>query len=84
MSKELEALESIIETFYDKDSEDIQIVRKALEVLEIIKEHNVQISWFTRLLKSNPRYTHEDYNFALADNCQLSKEEYEILKEVLS
>ena len=61
-----------------------EIVRKALKALEIIVENYVQISWFTTLLKNFPHYTHEDYNFALPDNMQLSKEEYEILKEVLA
>lgn len=84
MSKELEALERIIETFYDKDSEDIQIVRKALKALEIIKENHVQIGWFTKLLKIHPNYTEGEYNFGLPDNMKLSEEEYKLLKEVLA
>lgn len=41
MNKELtplQALENIIETFIDKDSEDIKTVRKALKRLEKLKE----------------------------------------------
>lgn len=34
----LQALDNIIETFIDKDSEDIKTVRKALEALEVLKE----------------------------------------------
>ena len=59
-------------------------IEKELKALDIISEKSVQISWFTSLLKNFPNYTHDDYNFALPDNMQLMKEEYEILKEVLS
>lgn len=38
MSKGLEALERIIESFYDKESDDIQIVRKNLTALENIRD----------------------------------------------
>ena len=58
-------------------------IEKELKALDIIIEKRVQISWFTLLLKNFPNYTHDDYNFALPDNMQLMKEEYEILKEVL-
>lgn len=37
MSKELEALERIIETFYNKDSEDIKLVRNALKNYDFLK-----------------------------------------------
>jgi len=40
-SKPSKALDSIIETFIDKDSEDIKTVRTALKALEIIKNHKL-------------------------------------------
>ena len=82
MSKGLEALERIAKGYIDTD--DIETISKALKALDIIIEKRVQISWFSSLLKNFPHYTHEDYNFALPDNMQLMKEEYEILKEVLA
>ena len=81
MSKELEALENIIETFYDKDSEDIQIVRKALEAFEIIKKKGVLVNG---LIKSKDL---GEYN-TLCNYYQMSElltqEEYDLLKEVLN
>lgn len=78
MSKGLEALERIAKGYIDTD--DIETISIELKALDIIIEKSVQISWFTSLLKNFPHYTHEDYNFALPDNMQLMKEEYEILK----
>lgn len=69
MMKGLEALENIIETFYDKDSEEIQIVRKELKVLEIIKNKLLKISEFETL--------------EVRDNIDLTQEECELLEEVL-
>lgn len=34
----LEALDSIIDTFYNKNSEDIKIVRKSLKAIELLKK----------------------------------------------
>ena len=95
MSKGLDSLDKItryINPIYGKNliaqyreaMDNVAIVRKNLLALEIIKENHVQISWFTMLLKSDPKYTHDDYNFGIADNRKLTKEEYELLKEVLS
>lgn len=81
MSKGLEALERIIETFYDKESEDIQIVRKELKALEIIKEKKVDI-------KDIYRYAdYSQYNYAMLGvpyEFRLTQEEYDLLKEVLT
>ena len=41
MSKELEALERIIETFYNKESDDIKLVKTALKDYEM--EHTLRI-----------------------------------------
>ena len=41
MNEELEALERIIDTFYDKDTEDINTVRNALKRFEM--EHELRI-----------------------------------------
>ena len=72
------------ETNYIKVCENkFSKIEKELKALEIIKERSVQISWFTGLLKIHPHYNYVDYNFALADNRKLTKEEYELLKEVL-
>lgn len=45
VSEPLQALDNIIETFIDKDSEDIKTVRKALEALEIIYTKEVDMNW---------------------------------------
>lgn len=70
MSKGLEALENIIETFYDKESEDIQIVRKELKALEFLKSG----SWIVE----------EDFSktscFVFG---KFVKESYDLLKELL-
>ena len=79
MSKGLEALESIIETFYDKDSEDIQIVRKELKALEIIRNKNVNIVWLNMCFQEF--YGYESYNRNA--EIKITREEYELLKEVL-
>lgn len=81
MSKGLEALESIIETFYDKESKDIQIVRKELKALEIIKKYNFRPSDFHYCT------TYKSYrcNMSFADEDEImSEEDYNLLKEVLS
>lgn len=72
--KGLEALEHIIETFYDKESEDIQIVRKELKALKvIIKKAHIRIG-----------RNGEQYYFQTTNNYYyISKEKYDLLKEVL-
>ena len=82
MSKGLEALQFMRERDMFLPS-CANTIEKELKALEIIKERSVQISWFTGLLKIHPHYNYVDYNFALADNRKLTKEEYELLKEVL-
>lgn len=83
MSKELEALEGIIETFYDKDSEDIQIVRKALKALEIIK-NKLLVGCFSK----EDNYSNYAMAIMMSGNETLKKnmmteQEYDLLREVL-
>ena len=82
MSKELtplQALENIIETFFDKDSEDIRTVRKALKALEIIKNKGVAVGMI-QLEEVGLR----EYNDFIGDkNLYLDKTEYELLRKVL-
>lgn len=87
-SKPSKALDSIIETFIDKDSEDIKTVRTALKALEIIKE---QHCIYILALKASENWG--AYNqFILPLNKylgnklfdKLTQKEYEILKEVLN
>ena len=74
MSKELEALNKIAYSYgYD---ENIKIVEKSLKALEIIK--NKQVNVF--LLHSVDL---ETYNDMIADNRNLTQEEYDLLKEEL-
>ncbi len=82
MSKGLEALERISKGYIDTD--DVETIQKVHKTLVLLIEYRVQISWFTSLLKTFPNYTEDEYNFALPDNMKLTKEDYEILKEVLS
>lgn len=92
--KGLDALENIIKTFYDKESEDIQIVRKELKALEIIRNKNVFVWGFIHRQEEigdfKPTYeyykTHYGY-FHSGYDCNkhflLTQEEYDLLKEVL-
>ena len=74
MSKELEALNKIAYRYgYD---ENIKIIEKSLKALEIIK--NKQVNVF--LLHSVDL---ETYNDMIADNRNLTQEEFNVLKEVL-
>lgn len=85
MSKGLEALESIIETFYDKESEDIQIVRKELKALEIIKHFIKSKSLgltFIFLDDDKKILIVDGYDFECFYICN-TQEEYDLLKEVL-
>ena len=43
MTKELEALERIIETFYDKNTEDIEVVKTALKDYEMERTLRVRL-----------------------------------------
>lgn len=83
MSKELEALENIkreagtpyFSTLYDIDDwrEDFQIVETALKALEIIKKiikYDIEANGNTEI----PKYEQNDV---------ITKEEYDLLKEVL-
>lgn len=79
MSRGFEALERIIETFYDKESEDIKIVRKELKALEIIKNKIVDCWAFI----SDISITSEEESLYAFSNKDLTKEEVELLKEVL-
>lgn len=75
-NKGLEALDSIIETFYDKESEDIQIVRKELKLLEFLLEYG----WFNAYVdEDNPNVYWFNYDGKLIET---NKEEYEFLKEM--
>ena len=82
MSKELtplQALESIIESFFDKDSEDIKTVRKALKALEIIKTKPI-------VALVDYKYTYEEWLDLVEEKDKdlfENKEEYDLLKEVL-
>jgi hypothetical protein len=121
MNKELtplQALDNIIETFIDKDSEDIKTVRTALKEYEYEKEQHEyfakqfedyksayhtqkyeleQVEKKLKALEILKRYVYkiEKYNGCSgteywiffdgmeSENNDLSKEEYELLKEVL-
>lgn len=91
MSKELEALECIVVDLTpiakEHNKEEIEQVKKSLEVLDIIKNKNVNI----RALKSwNKTYkgklTYQNYLDILED-CdlgeKLTQKEFALLKEVL-
>ena len=82
MSKGLEALERIIETFYDKESEDIKTVRKYLMTLEIVKKYHITPAFFA-FNESYQAYI-ENMSFYLDDEPLMSEEEYNLAKEVLN
>lgn len=77
MNKELQALENIkkeagipyFSTLYDIDMwrEDFKTVETALKALEIIKEKILDMDYFN----------------VIADNCNLTYQEYELLRKVL-
>lgn len=81
MSKGLEALERVIETFYNKESEDIKTVRKNLTVLEIVKKYHITPAFFA-FNESYQAYI-ENMSFYLEDEPLMSEEEYNLAKEVL-
>ena len=72
----LDALERIIETFYDKESEDIKTVRKNLRVLEIIKKKGI------KLIIPNNDLSNEHIDIQIFTNT-LSKDELELIKKEL-
>ena len=81
MSKELEALECIVVDLTPiakiHNKEEIEQVKKSLEALEIIK--NKQVNVFVLLHIGDL----ETYNDMIADNRNLTQEEYDLLKEEL-
>ena len=84
MSKGLEALERIIESFYDKESEDIKCVKKELKALEIIKTKKVATFLLIWLMNKHTKKTAlELYNRSCDEDRQLTEEEYDLLKEEL-
>ena len=79
MSKELEALEKIVDTYYiDNMDKEISIIATALKALEIIKEKEVNVGLLSRCANA------ERYNRGMCyESRYLTQEEYDILKEVL-
>ena len=81
-----EALLELISTFYDKDLEEIKIIEKELEVLEIIKKKKVCIY----SIQENDNFN--DYNWELyfiyhrenASEMQLTETEFNLIKEWLN
>lgn len=63
-------------TVYDL-VDDLSILRKQLEALEIIKEKKVDIPWLSMCKSRN------EYNCIKIDKLHLTEEEYNLLKEVL-
>ncbi len=87
MSKGLEALDLIFddlrqfeEVFLNgltkEDKQRYETVKKELNALEIIVKKNVVTSW----IKSG--ISLEDYNDKCAFGCELTQEEFDLLKEV--
>ena len=79
MSKELTALERIIETFLDKDSEDIKTVRNALKEGEKIKKA-LEIFKRNCILSQYPDGT---YELAFPRKIWPTDEDAKLLNEVL-
>ena len=86
MSKGLEALKFI----QFADSESKEIVEKELKALEIIKKKKVQVAYlhsmwddFETTFNSNDEDVRWLYNEGRPKKEQLTKEEYDLLKEVL-
>ena len=74
-----QALAELISTFYDKDLEEIKIIEKELTALEIIDKKDVSVGALKEL-------DFEHYNMYARDILgvrTLTKEEYDLLKEVL-
>lgn len=81
----LEALEKLRQNFKDDshlfDYELFDIIETALKALEIIKEKRVNVHLLV-LSDSLEKYNFK-YNFNLLSYRKLTKEEYDLLKEVL-
>ena len=77
MSKGLEALEKVGETFGIKKMSVYKDIEKELKALEIIKEKRVDIGWLIRSKNCSK------YNLGVGSSQSLKKEEYNLLKEVL-
>lgn len=93
MSKGLEALERIKKSHYiaiavmgcerDYETENaIVSVEKALKALEIIKEKNVDVGELKYLISYNLEHALHLYNYSHIRE-PLTKEEFDLLKEVL-
>ena len=90
MSKELtplEAFEKILggscgeEMYVEKE---IHIVEKQLKALEIIKQKRVDVDLFYTVIEDkNQEDKLWSYNFWFEDKYKLTKEEFDLLKEVL-
>ena len=88
MTKELQALANVkreagfpfFSTFYDSDmwKEDWKTVRKGLEALEILKVKKVNLEYVKCC------DTYEQYKTICSYWSEISKEEFELLKEVLN
>ena len=96
MSKELEALEKIVDTYYiDNMDKEISIIEKALKALEIIKEKRVNVEEFIEMFEDWKEITYEEWIIYYEENGyniqgnedfdynRLAKEEFDFLKEVL-
>ena len=87
MSKGLKALESLVDTmpfaFIETNSmREIKIIEKELKALEIIKNKKVNmISLQSSIEWHNP--SHYNDSVGCPVGCELTQEEYDLLKEVL-
>lgn len=86
MSKALECLKKIENEYSIGEAvfykEDFNQIRKELNALEIIKEKGCDIDWLKYCIKNN--FIVESYNTGYdEDNNKLTKEEFNLLKEVL-
>ena len=59
--------------------EEIDLIETALKALEIIKRHELADCFVTYLADKTP----ESWNAGLPEKMQLTKEEFDLLKEVL-
>lgn len=86
MSKGLEALERIIgcstiESHTKKWQQDYLIVEKELKVLEIIKKKSLY--WDIQYQPYEEKNDYRAWDNELYESVKLTKEEYDLLKEVL-
>lgn len=82
--KEYEELKLIVKSLDDKDKQDLVIILKKLKALEIIKLKQVNVYSF---IQKNPK-TFEEYQdiddeIEQLSEVSLSKEDFDLLKEVL-